>query len=233
MKLLNRTRIGFLVLSATLVGVLVLVAPASAGGIATLGVGSATIAPGEQTTVRVTANVPSPGLGAWTVDVNVQDPSHVSILSCTAESHSVCNSDYAASLPTARFAGASATGLVGQLSLGTVTVRCASSEGSSVLGLDTVGFADPTVGGPVEIPVTFSPGTIRCERPAATPTRASGGGTPGAGATPTSVIGGLPRTGSGAAGDANTSPLVLVALAGVALVGLAGYRVFSQRAQRA
>jgi len=232
MEVSGRMRLS-LVIVGGLIGTLLLVAQVSAGAQSTLNVGSATIAPGDRATVNVTANVPSPGLGAWTVDVNVQTPSDVSIVSCTAESHSVCNPDFDASLPTARFAGASATALTGQITLGTVTVRCASTEGSSVLGLDTVGFADATLGGPVEIPVTFSPGTIRCSRTAATDT-AGGTSTPGGvAATPTSAVGGLPTTGSGAADDASTLPLMIAALAGVGLAGIAGYRVLSLRARRA
>ncbi len=222
-----------LIVLAGCASALIIVTQSSAGASATLSVGSATIAPGDEATVTVRTSVPSPGLGAWTVDVNVQDPDQVSIVDCTAESHSVCNPDFDASLPTARFAGANATGLVGTTVLGTVTVRCASTEGSSVLGLDTVGFADPTIGGPVEIPVTFSPGTIRCDRAAATATRAASDATSTAsvGGTPTTTVGGLPPAGGGSREDAPL-PVLIVALAGLGIAGVVGYQAFRLRARR-
>src|ERR1700674_5630135 len=169
----KRIRLGVVGLVAALVGGLLLVATASAAVQGVLSVGSADLAPGATGTVSLTASVPSPGLGAWTVDVIVGNPSQVSVESCSAPSDSVCNPHYPGSSPTVRFAGATATGRIGQATLGSITFRCASTEGSSPLALRTVGFADATVGGPVEIAVTMNPGTIRCARPT---TSTPGGG---------------------------------------------------------
>ena len=94
MEKLGRIRLGFVVVLGALLGALFIAAHVSAAVSGTLAVGSATIAPGDVGTVSVTASAPSPGLGAWSVDVSVQDPSHVSIVSCVAESHSVCNAQY-------------------------------------------------------------------------------------------------------------------------------------------
>lgn len=186
----------------------------------TLGVGSATIVPGGQGTVSVTASVPSPGLGSWTVDVIVQDPTHVSVVSCTAAAGSVCNPNYPGSLPTVRFAGATATGIVGDTTLGTITVRCASSEGSSTLNLSTVGMTDATIGSPTEIAVTMSPGTISCAA-AATPAP-----------SPTSAAAALPATGAGGSNGGSSFGWLIAALAGSGLAGIAGCVALRLRTRR-
>jgi hypothetical protein len=191
----------------------------------TLGVESAEIAPGDRETVTVFAEVPEPGLGAWTVDVMVEDPDQVTIIDCDVPTHSVCNPDYPGDLPTVRFAGAVAEGLVGDdIEIGTITIECADEEGSSVLSLSTAGFADATIGGPVEIAVTESPGTISCTEEAARPTRR-----PSEEDTPTPSVSGLPPTGSGSSNSAFGG--YLAALAAAALAGVAGYSVLRMRSR--
>ncbi len=205
-----------------LLGGLLLVAHVLAAVTGTLGVGSITLAPGDQGSVSVTASVPSPGLGAWTVDVIIGDPAQVSVLSCSATADSVCNPHYQGG--KVRFAGATAMGHIGQINLGTITLRCASSEGTSALDLDTVGFADATIGGPVEIAVTMSPGSVRCNRAEAT--------AGGPGATATTAASGLPPTGTGGAGDTTSLGSMIAALTGLGLAAIGGYSALRLRRRR-
>jgi hypothetical protein len=188
---------------------------------------SADVAPGDEGTVTVTADTPSPGLGAWTVDVIVEDPSVIEILECDVPSHSVCNADYPGDQPTVRFAGAVAMGLVGETEIGTITFRCNDDEGSTVLNLSTAGFADATIGGPQEIAVTHSPGTIRCTEEAEEPTEE-----PGDGATPTVAVGGLPEAGSGAGNGSSATSTVAAVLAVAGLAILGGYGALRMRTRR-
>lgn len=202
-------------LAATIAGAL-FAANVSAGGTASLTVESDRIAPGDQTTVAVTAEVPNePGLGAWTVDVMVESPNQVSIVDCNAPAGSVCNPDYPGDLPTVRFAGAAARGMTGSIEIGTITVECANRSGSSVLSLSTAGFADGTLGHPQEIPVVHNPGTITCREAAAAATR-----TPRP--TPTTAVSGMPEAGFGGS-SGGSSALLFAALAAAAIAGLAGF----------
>lgn len=218
---LGRVRLGAIVLLGSIACALLIASQVFAGGTATLSVGSDEIAPGDSTTVEVVAEAAE--LGAWTVDVVVANPDQVTIVGCDAPSHSVCNPEYNAT--TVRFAGAVATGLSGEISIGTVTVECADTEGSSLLNLDTVGFADATVGGPVEIPVTFSPGTIDCSEDAVRPTATDGpdGGDGDGDSTPTATVagaGGFPSTGYGSGGHSNTLYSLIAAVAVTGAVAL-------------
>lgn len=207
-------------LAATIAG-LFLAMNVSAGGDNSLNVESASVAPGDRTTVDVTAEISGePGLGAWTVDVIVQNPDQVTIIDCDAPSHSVCNPDYPGDLPTVRFAGATAAGLMGTIEIGTITVECADRAGSSVLSLDTTGFADATIGGPQEIAVTHNPGIIRCTEEAA-------GGTPRP--SPTASVSGLPPSGFGPSQGSGSSGTLLAALAAAGLAALAGYSALRLR----
>jgi hypothetical protein len=69
-----------------------------------------------------------------------------------------------------RFTGASASGLVGDTTLGSVTFQCAESQGSSVLNLTPQVFADATPGDPHPIYVTIQNGSIACVGGTSTPT---------------------------------------------------------------
>ena len=90
--------------------------------------------------------------------------------------------------------------------------------------MDTVGFADSTIGAPVEIAVTMSPGSVSCERAAATRTR-----TPAGGGTPTVGPGGLPPTGSGGSHDNGTLPLLVASLASVGVAIIGGFQLRRRR----
>jgi hypothetical protein len=216
--------LGLVGVAAVMIGGLLVAANVSAGGQDTLSVGSASVAPGQQGTVRVMADISNAlGLGAWTVDVIVENPSQVSIIDCSAPSGSVCNPDYPGDMPTVRFAGATANGLRGSVEIGSITFRCASTQGSSVLSLSTAGFADATVGRPQEIPVTHTPGRISCVSPVVAPTHAA--------PTPTVVVNGMPKTGLGSSGR-DTSALWFAALAAAAVAGLAGLAGLRLRARQ-
>jgi hypothetical protein len=177
-----------------------------------LTVESATVAMGDEGTIEVTANVPeAPGLGAWTVDVIVEDPDVVAVLDCNVPGHSVCNPEYALDPPTVRYAGAVAVGIIGETSIGTFTFECLS-EGTTVLDLSTTGFADGTLGAPQEIAATHNLGTVTCTEPGASgpiPTNGGGGGT----ATPLAPSG-LPNAGSAGAGGSGSLWAVITLLAG-------------------
>jgi hypothetical protein len=220
-KVIKRVLISLAAASAVAIALLMAV-QAQAGGSDTLSVDSADAEPGDQVTVSVTADISSdPGLGAWTVDVIVDNPDQVSIVDCEAgDGNSVCNAQYADD--TVRFAGASADGLTGAVFIGAITLECANSEGSSDLLLDTTGFADATLGDPQEIPVIHNPGTVTCEEEGAAPTRR-----PRATATPRA----LPPTGTG--GDTSDAMGQLIAaLAGVGLASIGGYGLLRFRARR-
>jgi hypothetical protein len=131
----------------------------------TLSISSITIAPGGQGAADLRSNVPAPGLGAWTVDITY-DPAVVSVASCAPAQGGVCNPAFAAN--KVRITGASASGLIGDTSLGTITLHrlaasAAACGAASPLSLATNVFADATVGNPQNITLTApTNGTVTC-----------------------------------------------------------------------
>jgi hypothetical protein len=198
-----------------------------------LTVGSATIAPGGQGSVDLEAlNVTGEGLGAWTVDI-AYDSTAVAAVSCNPQ-EGVCNADYAAE--TVRFTGAVATGLLGDITIGSITFQCAESQGSSVLDVTPQVFADATLGDPQPIDATVQNGSIACVSvpPTAPPVvtstpvdtvPTSTGAPPAATSTPGK---GLPISGTGGpgTGGGNTVGWLMAGLAGAGIAwliaGLAG-----------
>src|SRR3990172_5697377 len=167
MKGLKRVRLGLAgVLAATLVavGAFLVVAQVSAVS-GTLSISSPTIAPAGQGVADLRSNVPAPGLGAWTVDITY-DPTKVSVASCAPAQGGVCNPAYAAN--QVRITGASANGLIGDTSLGTITLNmlaatAAACGAPSPLTLTTNVFADATIGNPTDITLTSTTnGTVTC-----------------------------------------------------------------------
>lgn len=214
MKGLKRLKLGLAGIAAgafLLAGSLLLVGQVSAIS-GTLSIDDGTAAPNGTTSVDLSANVGGIGLGAWTVDISY-DSDVVSVGSCSPAQGGVCNPNFAAE--TVRITGASASGLVGDTTLGTITFRCGSDEGDSPLGLSVEVFADATIGAPADIDETVSEGSITCETPApAAPT-----------ATP--IV--LPPTGSGSTGSGSDLSWLIAALAGAGVVALAGYSVLRVR----
>jgi hypothetical protein len=220
---LIKTRLGLTALAAALVaaGAFFFVSQASAVT-GTLGVSSVTIAPGGQGIADVRANVPSPGLGAWTLDLTY-DPSAVSIVNCApAPSHSVCNPNYGAN--KIRLTGATGPGLIGDISLATISFHMLAATSAacgapSPLTLVATLFSDATVGNPQPITVTPSNGTITCQA-AAAPTAVA----PTATALPVLV-----PSGTGTGGGASSDWLV-AGLIGTGVLALAGYGSLRLRA---
>ena len=211
MKGLKNVRLGLAgILAAALVavGAFLVVSQVSAVS-GTLSISSPTIAPGGQGTADLRSNVPAPGLGAWTVDITY-DPTKVTVASCAPAQGGVCNPNFAAN--QVRITGASANGLLGDTSLGTITLTAASScSGTTPLTLSTNVFADATIGNPTNITVSPSNGTITCAV-AATP---------------------LPRPGPVGQGpsDGGSSTWLIVGLAGAGLAMLAGYGALRLRSK--
>jgi len=169
-------------IAAVAVGLLFLSQASAASG--TVSIGSATVPPGGQGTVELAAlGVGTPGLGAWTMDITYEATA-VAAVSCEA-APGLCNPYYAAE--TVRFSGASATGLAGDTTLGSITFQCADSEGSSVLRVSLVVFSDATLGDPQPIEAVVQNGSIGCvEVPPTVPTSTPAPPTPTAeGPTPT------------------------------------------------
>ena len=217
MKGLNRVRLGLAgVLAAALVavGAFLVVAQVSAVS-GTLSISSPTIAPAGQGVADLRSNVPAPGLGAWTVDITY-DPTKVSVASCAPAQGGVCNPAYSAT--QVRITGASANGLIGDTSLGTITFNmlaatAAACGAPSPLTLATNVFADATIGNPTDITLTStSGGTITC----------------GAAALPT-----LGPTGSDplTPGGESSFGWLIMGLGGLGLAALAGYGALRLRSK--
>ena len=121
--------------------------PVLVPGAATVHIGSMSVAPGGQTTVGLSAsNVPSPGLGAFTIDVTY-DSAVVTPTGCDPDPDghfdgSFCNTSFAPS--TIRVGGfRTAAGAVDDLSLCDITFQAVGLSGSqSPLTLSLVEFAD-------------------------------------------------------------------------------------------
>ena len=183
-----------------------------------LSIGSKDIAPGASGTVNLSSDVGDPGLGAWTVDITY-DPDVVTVDDCTeGDAGSVCNPAYTAN--QVRVTGASATGKEGDTVLSEITFTCGSDVGSSDLTLTINVFADATVGDPQDIDANVTNGEINCAVP---PTAVPA----------TATVTNLGPTGTGGDDSGGSLTWVIAALAGVGLVGIAGYGVLRARSRRA
>jgi len=103
-------------------------------------------------------NMPSPGLGAWTVDVTY-DGSVVTATGCSGLAGGVCNATFHAT--TARVTGAVGGGYVGNTDLASISFRCIA-EGQTTLTLNVLVLADATAGSPQPISASVQNGTITC-----------------------------------------------------------------------
>ena len=153
--------------------------PAGSTGTATIRVGSAEGASGDQITVRLEAlGVPEPGLGAFTVDVTY-DPNVASLVACKKDPAGTldavfCNTAFSGN--AVRIGGFRASsGATGSVALAEITFRLVGKEGAcGSLAPSAVEFAD-TEGRPI-VPLDLAPGSL-CVK------GTSGGSTP-SGATP-------------------------------------------------
>lgn len=179
----------------------------------TIAIDSGTAAVGEDGLVDLNAmDVTSPGLGAWTIDINY-DPDVVTATACSAAQGGVCNAEYADD--QVRITGAVAVGLEGDSFLGSITFECGDAAGESPLDVSPFTFSDGTLGGPLPIDDTIVNGTFTC--------------TTEAPATPQP---GLPASGVGDSSDGNPLTWVIAALAVVGLASMAAYGALRVRTNR-
>lgn len=183
-------------------------------------VGSATVAPGGQVTISVTAGGAS-DIGAFRVDVQY-DGTLVSVDSCTAP-FGICSVDTIAA-DTVRINGSSAGGISGNPAvLGTITFTAGNTVGVADLDVDPDTYLlTDTVGDDINVDATGGAITIA----QATPTPVPPSQTAGPTATPKT----LPSTG-GLPGDDSSSTMVWL-LAATGLVVLAGGAWATARARR-
>ena len=129
----------------------------------TVSVGSASLDTGKQASVDVqAAGIPAPGLGGWTVDITY-DPAMVTVAGCSSAG-GLCNPEFAPNM--VRVVGFDANGLVGDATLATIDVQCAST-GSSSLKLTVVDLLDATPGAPAPIEAAVQNGSVTCTQPSA------------------------------------------------------------------
>jgi hypothetical protein len=114
------------------------------------GAASAAVGATAQVTVQALA-VSAPGLGAWTFNAEY-DPAIVSVTDCQVQGLAACNTHL--NDHTVRLAGASATGLTGDVTLMTLTFQCKSTGTSALkIVMDSPKdlLADANVGNPLII----------------------------------------------------------------------------------
>ena len=186
-----------------------LVATGSArADVTALGIGSATVEPGDEVTLNVTAQATDSGIGAYTVDV-VYDGALVSATACTSAA-GACSID-TVGINTVRLTGASTSGLTGDVTLGSITFQAGTDEGTAALAVTVVTLADPDT---EDVSVTPTSGSITIAA-AATPTP-----TPEPTAEPTPTPGGLPPTGGAPVNGAGSSAWLLASVIGLGLAAL-------------
>ncbi len=150
--------IGILAVVAATVAALILAGTAFAqdGGVS-VSDGSAEDGGSGDVTVDV-EDVGGEGLGAWTIDISY-DNSLLTATDCSAEQGGVCNENF--SDDSVRVTGASAGGISGDTSLGSITFEC-DGEGTSSLTISLSVFADATIGDPQDLSPSVSNGTFTC-----------------------------------------------------------------------
>lgn len=199
-----------------------------------------TAAPGAQATVGLEAlDFDPPGLGAWEIDI-FYDSTVVTPVACSPLAGSVCNLDFGPE--QIRVAGATASGLVGDTTLASITFRCGASEGASALALAVPVLADATTGDPQTVRPILRNGSVSCaeapgpqptprtERATATPREAEEEPAATATAGPAGIK--LPPTGTGSAGGESALGWLIAGLAGAGLAGMLGLGALRLRARR-
>ena len=160
MSAIKGIKIGLVALAAIAALVIGGAAFAQDGG--SVGVSDGSAQTGESGEVTVQAmDIGDPGLGAWTLDIHY-DSGVVTATDCTPEQGGVCNPNFADGV--VRLTGATALGLEGDSTLGTIEFECDDDSGSSDLDLQISSFADATLGAPADISddVTVVDGTFTC-----------------------------------------------------------------------
>jgi hypothetical protein len=146
--------------------------PERAGAVEySIAIESAEVEASDSVTVELTANVPSGGIGVYLIDVDYS-ANLIDATSCQATAPitvRTCNADYDSD--TARFAGASVTGIFGQVTLGRLTFHAGAGSGVSPLVLHAVQVLDPS-GNDLTSSIVPANGaiTVHSLTPTATPT---------------------------------------------------------------
>ena len=158
-------RFWFLIATATAISAAIFLSlPRGSGGAQSgtvVAISSGSVASAASIVVNLSASgVPSPGLGAVTVDVSF-DPAIVDAVGCAADPDHVftlrsCNPDF--SFNALRFTAISATGVAGDFPLADITFQAVGESGqSSALDVSAVTFADPDG---IDLPATSLDGGI-------------------------------------------------------------------------
>ena len=126
----------------------------------TVSIDTTQIVVGEQgEAVLAILSFDSPGLGAWTVDIQY-DNSIVSVVECEPlPEGNVCNAAFTGD--TVRFVGATGTGLEGDTEIGRITFQC-DVAGESKLDIIIDLLADGTLGEPQIVVPFIEHGAISC-----------------------------------------------------------------------
>ena len=126
----------------------------------TVSIDTTQIVVGEQgEAVLAILSFDSPGLGAWTVDIQY-DNSIVSVVECEPlPEGNVCNAAFTGD--TVRFVGATGTGLEGDTEIGRITFQC-DVAGESKLDIIIDLLADGTLGEPQIVVPNIENGAITC-----------------------------------------------------------------------
>lgn len=128
---------------------------------AAIKIGTASAPLGAQASVDLQAlGLSDPGLGAWTLEV-AYDAQIVSVVQCSTPPNALSACNPKASAGRLRLAGATATGLKGDVTLGTITFKC-EAAGTSTLDVTAETLVDGTIGDPRDIERTVENGAIRC-----------------------------------------------------------------------
>lgn len=99
-----------------------------------------------------------PGLGAWTIDVTY-NPAILLAKDCDPNFGGVCNPAFDGD--TVRVTGASATGIEGDFSLGSIAFNCAAPGVSPLISSIEV-LADATIGDPQDMQANLEDGEVDC-----------------------------------------------------------------------
>ncbi len=135
--------VGVAAIATIVLGGLLLAGTVSAQDGDGVSISSGGASPGDSDEVTLTAtDIGDPGLGAWSIDI-IYDSSVITAVACTAEQGGACNPNFEDD--TVRISGATAGGLEGDSTLGTIEFEC-DGGGSSDLTVDPATFADATAG---------------------------------------------------------------------------------------
>ena len=168
-KLATGWKGGFAALIA--IGAATVIAAHASAASGSLSIGDVTLLPGEDAQLQLhTAGVGAPGLGAWLIDIEY-NAAVVPPTSCAAGAGGFCNVAFGSS--TVRVAGADANGLLGDITLATLRIRC-DHEGATALAITAIEFADSTNGAPQPIDVSVHHGSINCLAPVPPPQQLRG-----------------------------------------------------------